>query len=293
MTLPASKDMRRPLMDFLLDKNAHSLDETIRHLAGRFDLTEKDKNVRTPDGRPLFSNRVIRTVSAFRISGLLENESLGKFKITDEGVRASRGSDGDLHKAVGGKESPTPQNEPQPDPDDHSEGMRLHAHLLNEDLKSDLITHIFQCSPAAFEVLVIKLLVKMGYGELVKDADKVVGGLGDHGIDGIIKEDELGLGKIYVQAKRWQGNVGDPEVQKFLGALSTERSERGVFITTGGFTQQALERCKKSPKLVLIDGNALVGYMIRYGLGVRVTETHEVKEIDTRFFSDVCGLEAA
>ena len=281
-------------MDFLRDQKAHSLDETIRHLAGRFDLTEDDKNARTPDGRLLFSNRVIRTVSTFRISGLLKNESLAKFRITDEGVRASRGSDGDLHKAVVRKESPPPQNAPQPDPDDHSETMRLHAHLLDEDLKSDLIEHIFQCSPAAFEKLVVRLLVKMGYGGTVKDAGEAVGRTGDRGIDGVIKQDELGLGRIHMQAKRWKGNVGDPEVQKFLGALVAENAERGVFITTGGFTQQALETSKKSPKpLVLIDGDALAGYMIRYGLGVYVTETHEVKEIDARFFSGICGLEAA
>jgi len=250
--------------------------------------------VRTPNGRILFSSRVIQTLSAFRISGLLENESLARFKITDKGARASRGSDGDLHKAVGRKESPPPPNALQPDPDDHSEIMRFHACSLNEDLKSDLLKHIFQCSPAAFEELVVKLLVKMGYGGSVKDAGKAVGRTGDGGIDGVIKEDELGLGKIHVQAKRWKKNVGDPEVQKFLGALSTERSKRGVFITTSGFTAQASQRCKNSKKqLVLIDGDALAGYMIRYGLGVSVTETHEVKEIDARFFSDVCGLEAA
>lgn len=293
MTLPTSKLIRRPLLDFLRDEKVHSLDETIRHLAGHFDLTEDDKNIQTPGGRPLFSNRVIRAVSALRISGLLENESLARFKITGEGVRASQSSDDDLHEALQSSARRPPQAAP-PDPDDHSELMRFYASSLDEDLKSDLLKHISQCSPGAFETLVKDLLVKMGYGGLVKDAGRVVGGPGDRGIDIIIKEDELGLRKIHVQAKRWTGNVGDVEVKKFLGSMVAEKSDLGIIITTSDFTQQARETCKKSPKsLVLIDGRAMAGYMVSHGLGVSVIETHKVQEIDARFFSRICGIEAA
>ena len=290
MTLPASKDMRRPLLDFLRDKKVHSLEDTIRHLAGSFDLTDDDKNMQTSGGRAVFSRRVTRTVSAFRRSGLLANTSMAKFRITDEGVRASQGSDGDLHRAIGRRARRPSQTELRSDPNDPLEVMQACAYSLGEDLKSDLLAHIAQCSPAAFEELVVQLLVKMGYGGSVKDAGKAVGRTGDGGIDGVIKEDELGLRKIYFQAKRWKGNVGDREVRDFLGALDAKSSDLGILITTGGFTAQAQQtRASSKKSLVLVDGDALAGYMIGCGLGVRVTETHEVKEIDARFFSGICG----
>ena len=287
---PFSSKMRRPLLDFLADKKTHSLDATIRHLADRFNLTEEAKAKYASTGRAVFPKRVIHTISLFRISGLLENESLANFKITEEGVRVWQGSDNDLSAAVRRKARRPARDEPDPDPDNPREIRQGHIHSLEEDLKSDLLSHINQCSPAAFEELVVKLLVKMGYGGSVKDAGKAVGRTGDGGIDGVIKEDELGLGKIYVQAKRWTNNVGDPEVQKFLGALETEGSDRGVLITTSDFTKQARERRKKSKKsLILIDGRTMAGYMIRYNLGVAVAETCEVKEIDAAFFSSMCG----
>jgi len=132
-------------------------------------------------------------------------------------------------------------------------------------------------------------LVKMGYGGSIKDAGKAIGKTGDGGIDGIIKQDKLGLDIIYIQAKRWQiGNtVGQPEIQKFAGALAGHGAKKGVFITTSSFTKAALGFIlKNDTKLVLIDGNTLTQYMIDYNLGVISQRAYELKRMDTDYFGE-------
>jgi restriction system protein len=156
---------------------------------------------------------------------------------------------------------------------------------LHNSLASELLANISITSPEFFEHLVVKLLVKMGYGGSVKDAGRAMGRSGDEGIDGIIKEDKLGLGVIYIQAKRWQGSVGRPDIQKFVGALHGQRAKKGVFITTGSFTKDAEHYVATiDPKVVLIGGNRLVELMIDYNLGVSTVDTYEIKKIDSDFF---------
>ncbi len=125
----------------------------------------------------------------------------------------------------------------------------------------------------------------MGYGGSIKDAGQAIGRSGDEGIDGIIKEDKLGLDVIYIQAKRWQGSVGRPEIQKFVGALHGQRAKKGVFITTGSFTKDAqLYVATIDPKVVLVDGGRLVELMIDHNLGVSIADTYEIKKVDSDFF---------
>jgi restriction system protein len=156
---------------------------------------------------------------------------------------------------------------------------------LRGSLANELLTQISKNSPEFFEHLVVKLLVKMGYGGSIKDAGQAIGQSGDEGIDGIIKEDKLGLDVIYIQAKRWQGSVGRPEVQKFVGALHGQRAKKGVFITTGAFTRDTEQYVSTiDPKVVLIDGNRLVDLMIDHNLGVSIVDAYEIKKIDSDFF---------
>jgi len=156
---------------------------------------------------------------------------------------------------------------------------------LRGSLADELLAQIKINSPEFFENLVVKLLVRMGYGGSIKDAGQALGRCGDEGIDGIIKEDKLGLDVIYIQAKRWQGSVGRPEIQKFVGALHGQRAKKGVFITTGAFTKDAEQYVSTiDPKVVLIDGNRLVELMIDYNLGVSAVDTYEIKKIDSDFF---------
>jgi len=126
----------------------------------------------------------------------------------------------------------------------------------------------------------------MGYGGSKQEAAQVIGKSGDEGIDGIIKEDKLGLDVIYVQAKRWENVVGRPEIQKFVGALAGQKANKGIFITTSYFTKDAEEYAKGlSTKLILIDGKKLTDLMIEYNVGVSIIDTIQIKKIDSDYFN--------
>ncbi|MEI2636411.1 MAG: restriction endonuclease [Methylotenera sp.] len=158
---------------------------------------------------------------------------------------------------------------------------------INDNLAREILDIVKNCSPVFFERLVVALLVKMGYGGTLADAARVIGRSGDGGIDGIIDEDRLGLDAIYIQAKRWEGIVGRPEIQKFVGALQGQRAHKGVFITTSDFTKEAQEYVKNiSNKVVLMNGFALARLMIENNVGVSVAVTYEVKKIDSDYFVD-------
>ena len=152
-----------------------------------------------------------------------------------------------------------------------------------------MLDKIRNVSPAFFEKLVVSLLVKMGYGGSVKDAGKAVGKTGDEGIDGIIKEDKLGLDVIYIQAKRWKENniIGRPEIQKFVGALAGQGAKKGVFITASSFSKDALDyKPMNDTKVILIDGMELANLMIEHNLGVAPMHNYELKKIDGDYFEE-------
>lgn len=154
-------------------------------------------------------------------------------------------------------------------------------------LAAEILERLKSCSPAYFERLVVQLMIRMGYGGSREEAGQAVGRSGDGGIDGIINEDRLGLDAIYLQAKRWDGVVGRPEIMRFVGALAGQRATKGVFISTSRFTQEAKDYASASQyKLVLMDGERLADLMIEHGLGVSVTTTYHLKRIDSDFFSE-------
>ena len=156
---------------------------------------------------------------------------------------------------------------------------------LRQQLEQELLVKILSCSPTFFEYLVVELLVKMGYGGSRKDAGERIGQSGDGGIDGIIKEDRLGLDTIFIQAKRWQGSVGRPEIQKFVGALQGQRARKGVFITTSTYTADATVYAGQiDTKVVLIDGQKLASLMIDFDVGVSAAASYTVKRIDSDYF---------
>ena len=158
---------------------------------------------------------------------------------------------------------------------------------IQEGLAAELLQKIKDNTPAFFEKLVVDLLVKMGYGGSREDAGEAVGGSGDGGIDGIINEDRLGLDVVYIQAKRWEGNVSRPEIQRFAGALQGQRARKGVFITTSNFTRDAKEYVDTiDSKIVLIDGNQLAQFMIDHNVGVSIERTYEIKRVDSDYFAE-------
>lgn len=157
----------------------------------------------------------------------------------------------------------------------------------HESLAAELIETIKQCEPAFFEKLVVQLLLKMGYGGSRQEAGRAVGQSGDGGIDGIINEDRLGLDAIYLQAKRWEGAVGEPPIRDFFGALDLQGVKKGVFITTSYFTEaakKAVQSNRSDKKIVLIDGARLADLMIEHDLGVSVAATYHLKRLDSDFF---------
>jgi len=158
---------------------------------------------------------------------------------------------------------------------------------FRNEIASELLTRVKASSAQFFERLVVELLLNMGYGGSRKQAGEAIGRSGDEGIDGIINEDRLGLDVIYIQAKKWEGSVGRPEIQRFVGALHGKRAKKGVFITTGSFSAEAIDYVAKiEPKVVLIDGRQLAGLMIDFNVGVTPIASYETKRIDSDYFSE-------
>jgi restriction system protein len=167
------------------------------------------------------------------------------------------------------------------------EALESAYQTLRQELEAEVLEQVKKTSPPFFERLVIQVLVAMGYGGTLSDAGRAIGRSGDGGIDGIIKEDRLGLDVIYVQAKRWENPVGRPEVQKFAGALQGQRARKGIFITTSTFTKDAQDFAAViDSRLVLIDGPTLATLMIDHDVGVSRVRSFDVKKLDSDFFSE-------
>lgn len=191
---------------------------------------------------------------------------------------------GEVSSSKGAPEGEEPEEVPEA-PDERI-GRTIRA--AHEDLAAELIETIKQCEPSFFEKLVVKLLLKMGYGGSRQEAGRAVGQSGDGGIDGIINEDRLGLDAIYLQAKRWEGTVGEGPIRDFKGALDAKGAQKGVFITTSSFTPAAITaaRNSRSYKIVLIDGARLAELMIEHDLGVSVAASYQLKRLDSDFFAE-------
>lgn len=161
---------------------------------------------------------------------------------------------------------------------------------VTDALADDLMVEVIKLSSVEFEHLVVQLLLKMGYGDGIDDAGRVTRPTSDVGIDGIIKEDQLGFSYIYIQAKQWAPDrtVDRPEVQKFAGALQGEKATKGLFITTASFSAGAKNYAENlhGSTIVLVDGKQMTRLMIKYNLGVSVEHTYEVKRIDSDYFTE-------
>lgn len=299
MAIPDFQSFFLPMLQFASDGGIHSLKDAYDSLANHFKLTDADMQQMLPSGKQaVYKNRIAWARVYLAKAQLLDSPKRGFFCITDRGKELLMSKPETLrvqhlkqypefvafHQQNGTsdtKES-TDHEEKIATPEETFEAAYQE---LRGNLAAELFSLISTNSPAFFEQLVIKLLVTMGYGGSIKDAGMAVGKTGDGGIDGIIKEDKLGLDVIYIQAKRWQGVVGRPEIQKFVGALHGQRAKRGVFITTSSFTKDAEQYVASiDPRVVLIDGNKLVDLMIDYDLGVSTIERYDVKRIDTDFF---------
>ena len=301
MAVPDFQSFFKPLLDIAADGKEHSIKEAREKIAVAFGMTKEDLGELLPSGtQTKFDNRVAWAKSYLVRSIILESTRRGHFKITDRGKELLSQGHGKIDVKVlsqypefvefhspakNNKKIPLP-SPPQDDPSETPEEVLQKAYQsIRNDLAGEIITHIKSNTPAFFENLVIDLMLALGYGGSRADAGQSIGQSGDEGIDGIIKEDRLGLDVIYLQAKRWEGTVGRPEIQKFVGALHGKRAKKGVFITTGKFSGEAHDYVKSiDPKVILIDGNTLAHYMIDYNLGASTSATYEIKRIDSDYF---------
>lgn len=299
MSIPDYQSIMLPLLNLIADQKEHSLRETIEVLAERFKLSDDDRKEFLPSGQQaIFDNRVGWARTYLKKAGLVETTRRGYFRITKRGLEVLAKKPGEINAAFL-KQFPEfiefqnlkrdqQRNEEEEDLEKTPEESIEGAHqIIKQKLAAELLQNIKSISPSFFEKLVIDLLVKMGYGGTRKEAGKAVGRSGDEGIDGIINEDRLGLDIVYIQAKRWEGVVGRPEIQKFVGALQGQRSQKGIFITTSTFTKDAIEYASRiDSKIVLIDGDTLAQLMIDHNVGVSPMAVYEIKRIDFDYFTE-------
>jgi restriction system protein len=305
MAIPDYQTFLLPLLKLAGDNQIHSIREAYQILPEQFNLTDEEKRELLPSGQQaVVDNRIGWARTYLKKAGLITQPKRGQFQITERGQNVLRQNrdkidldyltqfpefqDFKMKKNKPDDTDLVPQNplsliekkNPQ-------ERLEYAYEEINNEVSQELLDTVKSVSPGFFEKLVIDLLVKMGYGGSRKDAGQAMGKAGDEGIDGIIKEDRLGLDVIYIQAKRWEAVVGRPEIQKFAGALQGQRAKKGIFITTSNFTKEALSFASHiDNKIILIDGETLTKLMIEHNVGISTASVYEIKKIDSDYFEE-------
>jgi restriction system protein len=310
MPIPDFQSCFRPMLALLSQHGEMPNRDAAIALADQFQLTEEERRQLLPSGRQtVFHNRIGWARTYLKKAGLLSTPRRGVVDITGEGRKVLARAPAllnvrylkdnypafrafhEMSRAEGdgnGGEEPSGtagvQNVDLVTPEERLE--QSFARLRSE-LADELLERVQAGTWEFFEQLVVRLMVAMGYGGSLKDAGQAIGRSGDEGIDGVIKEDRLGLDVIFLQAKKWSNPVGRPEVQKFVGALHGKQARKGVFITTSNFTKEAEEYARMvETKLILINGKRLADLMVDFNVGVTTVATYDVKKVDSDFFGD-------
>jgi restriction system protein len=296
MPIPDFQSIMLPLLQYLADGRVRSNQEMHDALAKEFELSDQELREMLPSGKMrIFVNRLAWAKSHLKQAGLVDSPKRGQCVITQRGRQVADSPPEritiaylkrfpEFERFRGGKGSATTKEETtdkQTPAEDIEKGFQKHMNELARSLDES----IRECSPQFFEKLVVDLLLAMGYGGSRQEAAQLTAPGADGGIDGVINEDRLGLDVIYVQAKRWDSNVGRQEIQKFAGALQGKRAKKGVFITTSDFTPDAREYVRNiDSRIILVDGGRLAELMIEHNVGVSVAQSYDLKKIDTDFF---------
>ena len=297
MSVPKFFEFFEVFLNAVKDGRLHTAKEVREIIADKMNLTQADRAEMLPSGkRTKFDQRVSWAKTYLNKAGLIETPQKGIYRITEAGKEALQsGANIDLEYLSGieafrgfrtlpAEDVETPQSGRDESP---AEILDAAYRQVTDVLASQLMDEVMQLSPSGFERLVVKLLLSMGYGNGIDDAGTTTKMTNDGGIDGIIREDQLGFSNIYIQAKRWQSGktVGKPEIQKFVGALREQHAQKGLFITTAKFSEGAVKYAE-NVKVVLIDGTALARLMIKHNVGVSVEHIYEIKRVDSDFFSE-------
>ena len=305
MAVPKFYEFFRAFLVVLQDGELHKMSEVRNRIAADMNLSDDDLSEMVPSGRQsTFGNRVNWARTYLNKAGLIVTPARATYQITDAGKAAlASGESIDLkyldkiegfqefHKGNTEDTGGAFAQEEQVEMDESPMELFVSAfNRVNNTLAAELMDEVMQLSPTDFESLVVQLLLKMGYGDGIDNAGKVTRATGDGGIDGMIKEDQLGFSYIYIQAKQWAPDrrVDRPEIQKFAGALQGEKATKGLFITTAKFSSGARQYAENlhGSTIVLIDGTQLMKLMIKFNVGVSVDHVYEVKRIDTDFFNE-------
>lgn len=300
MAVPSYQDFMLPTLKLIADNCEHKSRDIVERAADVLNLTDEDKQEKLPSQtQATYYNRAMWARTYLKKAGLLNYPARGVIRITQRGLDLLNTNPEKITKdslmqydefrefqnTVNTEQNNSLNSENVEEQKTPDELIAEAKAILTSHLEADLLTRVLENSPTFFEELVAKLLLKMGYGGLENDILQNRGKSGDEGIDGIIKQDVLGLDKIYIQAKRWSGNVSRPEVQKFVGAVHGQNASRGVFITTSSFTNEAKEYANNiNSNIILVDGKLLTKLMIEYNVGVQIKDTIQIKKIDEDFF---------
>lgn len=301
MAVPKFFEFFEVFLKIVGDGKLHTAKEMRNSIAKEMNLSEYDLEEMLPSGKQrTFDNRVAWARTYLDKAGLIETPSRGKYCITDTGRNALLSGDKidlafleksnafkEFHKAT----TQSISNEVIEEKDESPlEILEAAYSQVTATLASQLMDEVMKLTPVEFERLVVKLLLRMGYGSGIDNAGMVTQQSNDGGIDGIIKEDQLGFSHIYIQAKQWSTDqtVGKPEIQKFVGALQGQQAQKGLFITTARFSSGALQYASNllGAKVVLVDGSTLTKLMIKHNVGVSLEQVYEVKRIDSDFFTE-------
>lgn len=302
MDQPKYYEYMLPELQILKDNKVYARNDLIDLAAEKLNVTEEQKSEMINSGSPRYLGRGGWGLTYLKQAGLIFSPKRGLFQITREGLdflskHPTSLTVEDLQqfpsfvefqtRSTKDNENTTTVLDSEVTPD---EQIQIAFNSLKQDVCDQLLNKILENNPYSFEKLVVDLVVAMGYGGNIKDAGKATKKTGDDGIDGVINEDKLGLGKIYLQAKRYAKDhqVGSPEIQAFTGALNLQGAKKGIFITTSSFSSRAIDLISHSNiPIALIDGNKLVEYMFEYNLGVSTKIKYEVKEIDNDYFDNL------
>src|SRR5688572_27872004 len=308
MAIPGYQEFMLPLVKLAASGDEHKITDAIDVLANQFGVSEPERETMLPSGtQTRLYNRVTWALTYLTKSLLLTKSGRGKFKVAPRGAEILKTNPTRIDNAFlmqfeefrafqSKKKSSTATvavaNDESVEDIDASmtplEQVEGGYNELRETLIDELLDRVRAMKAKKFEQLVVDVLVAMGYGGSQLDAAQVVGKSGDGGIDGVIKEDRLGLDMVYVQAKRHEADIGPGAIREFVGSLGEHKASKGVFITCGGFTSGARDAANTAHfRIVLIDGDQLAEYMIDHGVGVTDYKNYTVKKLDTDYFEGV------
>jgi restriction system protein len=293
--IPGYQKFMLPILEVLKDGKEYRLNEVRDEIAKKLSISNQARMQMLPSGKQsVYNNRLSWAINYLKKANLVESPKKAVLKITKQGKKVLQENPQEINLQflmrfksfrMFMKKDTNENNEKINESTTPEEMLTENYELIRKQLIEEILEQLMKCSPAAFEQLVVDLLLAMGYGGTGVDAGKAIGGSGDGGIDGVIKEDRLGLRQIYIQAKRWEKPVGHPEILNFSGALLTKNADRGVFITTSRFTSNAIRGAEKANQnIVLIDGEQLAELMIDYNVGVVETKKFVIKRLDLDYF---------